>query len=274
MNKLSLIKDVNKLEETFREQIKGVFNKGDSVAVKLHMGEDKNQYYIKSEFIRIIVNVLNGYGLNPFLFDSIVLYRGERDTVEKYYKTAEKHGFSEISIGCPIVISDTGIDVKTENMTVHVCKELAEADGLLVISHVKGHGTYGFGGAIKNIGMGGVLPKSKLEIHQANFADTDKLLAEGAEAVLKQFEKEEVFYINFLMNIAKECDCCNDAGPIVAEDIGILFGRDIVAIDKASLDLINKQKPDVFLKLHDHDPHLQIRYAKELGAGEEDYVIS
>jgi len=272
MQQLKLIKDLDKLEETLRDQIKEIFDKGEKIAVKLHMGEARNKYYLKALIIKRIIKVLNEIGLNPFLFDSIVLYPGERDTVEKYYKTAENHGFTEKEVGCPIVISNIGVDVKTRDMTVHVCKELIEADGILVVSHVKGHCCYGFGGAIKNLGMGGVTPESKKEIHSAGQAETDDLLAQSAQAVLSGLKK--VFYINFLIDIAKNCDCANDAGPIVAEDIGILFGQDIVAIDKASVDLIYQQKPKVFDKLHDHDPYLQIKYAKELGLGEEEYDIS
>jgi uncharacterized Fe-S center protein len=272
MQRLKLIKDLNRLEETLREQIRYVFSKEERIAVKVHMGEARNKYYIKAPIIKKIVCVLNEVGLNPFLFDSVVLYPGERDTVEKYYKTAEKHGFTEKEIGCPIIISDKGIDVKTKDMAVHVCKELIEADGMLVVSHVKGHCCYGFGGAIKNLGMGGVTPESKKEIHNAGQAETDDLLAQSAQAVLSKFKK--VFYVNFLIDIAKNCDCANEAGPVVAEDIGVLFGKDIIAIDKASVDLINQQKPGVFEKLHNHDPYLQIKYSKELGLGEEEYDIS
>jgi len=272
MQKLKLIKDLDKLEQTFKEQIKGVFFKEDKIAVKLHMGEIRNKYYLKTPVIKIIIKVLNELKLKPFLFDSIVLYPGERDTVEKYYRTAKEHGFTEEEIGCPIIISDTGVDVKTRDMVLNVCKELTEADGLLVISHVKGHCCFGFGGAIKNLGMGGVTPKSKKEIHAGGQAEIDDLLAQGAQAVLKSFNK--IFYVNFLINISKNCDCDNNAGPIIAEDIGILFGKDIVAIDKASVDLIEKQKKGVFEELHGHDPYSQIHYARELGLGEEEYDIS
>jgi len=272
MQNLILIKDINKLEEILREQIKDIFSKGDKIAVKVHMGEIKNKYYIKAPIIKKIISVLNELELRPFLFDSVVLYPGERDSVEKYYRTAEKHGFTEDNMKCPVVISDTGVDIKTKDMVVHVCRELTKADGILVISHVKGHCCYGFGGAIKNLGMGGVTPASKKEIHSAGQAETDDLLAQGAQAVLSNFDK--LFYVNFLINISKNCDCDNNAGPIIAEDIGILFGRDIVAIDKASVDLINKQKHGIFEKVHDHDPYSQIHYARELGLGEEEYDIS
>ncbi len=272
MARLKLMRDFDKLEETFKEEINGVFSAGDSVAVKLHMGEIKNPYYLSPEIVRKIVDVLKGYEVKPFLVDTTVLYKSERDTVEKYLKTAETHGFTEEKIGCPIVISDTGIDVKAKDLTVEVSKEIAEADGMLVLSHVKGHVCYGFGGAIKNLGMGGVTRKSKADVHKAKEASTDELLSEAAGAVLDAVGKK-VFYVNFLMNIAKECDCCNNPGPIVAEDIGVLFGKDIAAIDKASLDLIDEQKKDVFKKLHDHDPQMHVDFAEKLGMGSKDYSL-
>ena len=274
MAKLKLIKDIVDVDKTLKEQIKGFFKKGSRIAVKLHMGEKGNKYYIKPDAIKGIVSVLKELGLKPFLFDSVVLYSGERDTKEKYYATAKKHGFTEEKIGCHIVISDTGVEVKTDNLTAHVCKELAEADGMLVVSHVKGHCCYGFGGAIKNLGMGGVTPKTKEAIHLAKFGlvSSDRLLAESAYAVLSKFKK--AFFINFIIDITKECDCCSNAGPIVADDIGVLFGKDIVAIDQASVDLIYSQKYGVFEKLHNKDPYLQIKYARELGMGKRKYDIS
>ncbi|MBD3248509.1 DUF362 domain-containing protein [Candidatus Woesearchaeota archaeon] len=272
MARLKLIKDFDKLEETFRAEIEGVFSKGDSVAVKLHMGEIKNPYYLSPEIVKNVVNVLKEYDVRPFLIDTTVLYKSERDTVEKYLKTAKLHGFTEEKIGCPIVISDTGVDVEAKDITVEVSKEMAEADSMLVLSHVKGHCCYGFGGAIKNLGMGGVTRKSKADVHKAKEASTDELLSEAAGAVLDAVGKK-VFYVNFLMNIAKECDCCNKPGPIVAEDIGVLFGKDIVAIDKASLDLINEQKKDVFMKLHNHNPELHVDFAEKLGIGSREYSL-
>jgi uncharacterized Fe-S center protein len=271
MQHLKLIKDFD--ENVLREQIKDIFSKGDNIAVKLHMGEKRNPYYLKAPIIKKIVEVLLDLGVKPFLFDSVVLYAGARDTVKGYYEVAKKHGFTEEKIGCPVVISDKGTLVKAKDISMHVCKELAEADGMLVVSHVKGHCNAGFGGAIKNLGMGGVTPQSKSDIHQAEKTSFDDLLAQGAQAVLKAVGKK-VFYVNFLIDISEECDCCNNAGEIVADDIGVLMGKDIVAIDKASVDLIYKQKPGIFDKIHNHDPYLQINYAKEHSIGEEKYDIS
>ncbi len=327
MQKLKLIKDLSRMEETFRKEIEGVFSKGDGIAVKLHMGETRNPYYLKPEMVKRIINVLKENGLNPFLFDSIVRYAGGRDSVEKYYKTAEMHGFKEDKIGCPIVISDEYAEVKTKDMVVQVCKTLAESDGMVVLSHVKGHACCGFGGAIKNLGMGGVTKKSKADIHNLSMPEFvgecigcgtcarvcpakaieiingkaeidlkfcwgcsscelncpehvlkpktaifDDLLAQGAKAVLSKCRK--AFFVNFLINISRKCDCANEAGPLVVEDIGVLFGKDAAAIDTASVDLVNKQKPGIFKKLHNHDPYLQIDYARKMGLGEENYDIS
>lgn len=269
MQELKLV-PLDGFEETLREEIKDIFNSGESIAVKVHMGEIDNPYYIKPEIIKKVVDVCLSLELKPFLFDSVVLYKGARDTVEKYLDTAEKHGFTS-EIGCPIVISDTGVDVQTKDMVVHVCKEFV-ADGLLDISHGKGHMCYGFGGAIKNLGMGGVTPESKKDIHSGALADTDDLLAQAAGAVLGRFKK--AYFVNFLINISKNCDCANDAGPILVEDIGVLMGKDMVALDKASVDLIYKEKPGILEKEHNKDPYLHIKYAASLGLGEEEYIVS
>ncbi|MBD3355488.1 DUF362 domain-containing protein [Candidatus Woesearchaeota archaeon] len=273
MQQIKLIKDLDKVPNVLKEQIKGIWQKGDKVAVKLHMGEKHNSYYLKPKIIKKIIDVLLDEGVKPFLFDSVVLYAGARDSKQKYEKVAEEHGFSEEEIGCPVVIGKEGIVVEAKDINVHVCKELEEADGMLVVSHVKGHCSCGFGGAIKNLGMGGVTPQSKSVIHQAEEAEFDDLLAQGAGAVLKA-AGDKVFYVNFLINISKECDCANNAGPLVADDIGVLMGKDIVAIDKASVDMIYEQKPGIFDKIHNKDPYLQIDYAERLGIGEKKYDIS
>jgi len=270
---LKLIKNLDKLKETFRKQITGIFDKGDRIAVKLHMGEKHNSYYLKPEVIKEIIDVLIDEGVEPFLFDSVVLYAGARDTKQGYKNVAEEHGFTKENIKCDVIIGEKGTVVETKDINVHVCRELDESDGMLVISHVKGHCNSGFGGAIKNLGMGGVTPQSKSVIHQAEEAEFDNLLAQGAQAVLKAVGKK-VYYVNFLIDIAKECDCVNDAGPLIADDIGVLLGKDIVAIDKASVDLVYEQKSGIFEEIHNHNPYLQIDYAEKLGMGEKKYDIS
>jgi hypothetical protein len=127
------------------------------------MGEDKGMF--SPELARRAVAVLNKLGCKPFLFDTPVTYHGHRHTQQDYEKLAPIHGFSKESIGCPVIISDSYVEIKTKNMSVEVSQELANADAFLVLTHVKGHPCSGVGGAIKNLGMGCVSPKSKADQH-------------------------------------------------------------------------------------------------------------
>ncbi len=316
-----------KFNETIKKELKNIFKEDEKIAIKLHMGEEGNKYYLKPGFVRIVVDILKELNCNPFLFDSPVIYPGGRDTVKKYYKTAEDHGFTEQNIGCPIIISDKFEPIKTEHLNAEVCKPLIESDGLLVLSHVKGHMCSGFGGAIKNLGMGGVTIKTKKDIHnfanpvfvddctgcgacikicpvetislknnKAHFhlsgcwgcglcvnacpsnvlkpkiASFDTLIAEGTSAVLKNIKK--AYYINVLKDITKLCDCCKNPEGIVLDDIGIVLGKDIVAVEKASFDLINKKAgKDLFKEIHKKSPLEHIKEAEKLNLGNSNYKL-
>jgi uncharacterized protein len=142
-----------------------LFNPEEKIAVKLHMGEKGNKTYLSPDFVKKIISILKGNNCQPFLFDSPVMYPGGRDTSEKYIQTAKENGFSEETIGCPIIVSNDFEYVKTPHLNAEVCKVLIEADSILVLSHVKGHMCSGFGGAIKNLGMGAVSTKTKADIH-------------------------------------------------------------------------------------------------------------
>jgi len=314
---------LNQFSNILKKKLTGFFPSGSKVAVKLHMGEEGNNYYLKPDFVKKVIDALKELNLKPFLFDSPVMYGGERDSVEKYYKTAEKHGFKDI---CPIVISNESVGVKTKHLDAEVCKQIYESENMLVLSHVKGHSCAGFGATIKNLGMGGVSKKTKKDIHagggpiiqdncnacgicaeacsngaitiqdkavcnhdscwgcsicyylcpnkaiKVKNATFDVLLAESAGAVIKNMKK--VFYVNVLMNIAKHCDCWSNENEIVLDDIGVLLGKDMVAIDKASLDLINKKAgKDLFEEIHKKSPRYHIEAASKLGIGSLAYRL-
>lgn len=318
-----LKKDI-RLKEILKKELALIFRSKESIAVKLHMGETGNDHHLKPEFVKAVVDSLREIGTEPFLFDSPVMYGGERSTAEKYLKAAREHGFEDKVIGCPIIISDESVVVKTEHLNVEVCKPLIEADGILVLSHVKGHWCSGFGGAIKNLGMGGVSKKTKADIHglagavltgdckgcdtcenvcmvgaismknskpmighcwgcgqcviscpsgslSPKVAPFETLIAEGAYAVIKG---RKAYYINVLRDITKLCDCQSDPGGIVLGDIGILMGKDIISLEKASLDLINKKAGrDIFKEIHKKSPLAHIKEAEKLGLGDINYII-
>ena len=112
------------------------------------------------------MRVLKDIGTKPFLFDSPVVYTSPRDSEMGYLKAAADMGFSEENVGCAVVISNESIKVKGKHVVYEVCKTLTDADGVLVLSHVKGHECCGFGGAIKNLGMGAQSKETKGKIHE------------------------------------------------------------------------------------------------------------
>lgn len=293
------------------------YKKGSLIAVKLHFGEKGNTTYIRPIFIRRIVENLIKKGAKPFLTDTTTLYYGERSNGIDYLNCAIYNGFDFSSIGCPVVIAD---GIKSNNFKkvdtpsskyfkfIKYAGDIANADEIVVVSHVKGHIAAGFGGAIKNISMGMATRSTKQQMHgdvkpkinldkcvgcgicktycpvgaieiikgKAVFdfkkcigcADCITVCPEHALKILwnessKRFlEKmgevanyivkdlnKKILYINFIMDITPNCDCMDYSEYPLTPDIGILFSYDPVAIDKASVDLVNRETiyfPEMF----------------------------
>lgn len=135
------------------------------VLIKLHMGEPGNKYYISPSIVKLIVQRLKAVNAEPFLFDTTVAYPGPRSTVDGYRRVAHKHGFGEQEMGCSVAIGEEGVRVVESGHSFDVAREVAESTHLVVVSHIKGHFQTGFGGAIKNLGMGGVTKEMKRRIH-------------------------------------------------------------------------------------------------------------
>jgi uncharacterized protein len=146
-------------------ELKGILPAGGKIAIKLHMGERYNPNHLQPDFVKKVVRAMVSAGFQPFLFDSPSLYEGPRHTAEGYLKQAASLGFSPENIGCPVVVSDDAVRTKGKFMDYDVCKHLSDADGVLVLSHFKGHCCSGMGGAIKNLGMGALSQQSKSDIH-------------------------------------------------------------------------------------------------------------
>jgi hypothetical protein len=136
------------------------------VLVKLHMGEPGNKYYVSPSLVKLVVDKLKEVGASPFLFDTPVAYPSPRSTREGYQRVAYQHGFGEDKIGCEVVIGEEGVEVVAGDYSFEVAREVYESTHLVVISHIKGHIQTGFGGAIKNLGMGGVTKSTKRMLHR------------------------------------------------------------------------------------------------------------
>ena len=147
-----------------------VVEQGDKVAIKVHVGELGNQNYVRPYFVKQIVDMVKEKGGKPFITDSVTYYPLKRTNAVDHMETALSNGFGfGHFIPADGLLSENGISVASPDpvlQDVEVAGAIYQADAMIVVSHVKGHPLAGFGGAIKNLGMGCVTKKTKLEQHR------------------------------------------------------------------------------------------------------------
>jgi uncharacterized protein len=157
---------------------------GDIVAVKTHMGEAYNVGYLRPIIVRTLVEALKERGCRPFVTDTTTMpYHPwiSRTLAIDYLETANSNGFNQSSVGCPIVIADgwlgtddVVVDLKGRGTYLKkqfVSRAIADADALLSVAHFKGHPAGGYGGSLKNIGVGGASKRGKMNLHGALAGD-------------------------------------------------------------------------------------------------------
>ena len=154
--------------------IENILNENDLTAVKIHFGEQGNTSYIRPVFIRKIIQTIREYKASPFLTDANTLYAGTRSNCISHIHTAIENGFSYSSMdNTPIIIADglrgkseTKVKIDQKNCKhVYIGSEIIDADALISVAHFKGHELSGFGGTLKNIGMGCASRRGKLDQH-------------------------------------------------------------------------------------------------------------
>lgn len=159
-----------------RAGISGIDLKDQFVAIKIHFGEPGNLAYIRPNYASRMANILRSMGAKPFLTDCNTLYSGGRSNAVDHLQSAMENGFNPISAQCNVVIADglKGTDYKEIEIDGEYCKApkigtaIADADVILTMNHFKGHEQTGFGGAMKNLGMGCASVGGKLELHSAS----------------------------------------------------------------------------------------------------------
>ncbi len=187
----SLVKKVNKLffKAGFHEFIEG----GDLTAVKLHFGEKNNTAFIRPIFIKNIVESIKSAKGNPFLTDANTLYAGSRSNSVDHLNTAIGNGFSYATINAPIIIADglTGKNYSEVNInlkhfkSVKLGSAIVHADAMISVSHFKGHELSGFGGTIKNIGMGLGSRSGKQMMHSNVLPEINESVCEKCKLCIK-----------------------------------------------------------------------------------------
>lgn len=259
------------------------------VAVKLHSGEQGNQNYIRPEFVKAIVERVNGT-----VVECNAAYEGARNSTEKHKKLIENHGWTkyfDVDImdadGDDMVLDIPNGKVLKQNF---VGKNMKNYDSMLVLSHFKGHPMGGYGGALKQLSIGCASSEGKSWIHSAgktkdqtivweNLPEQNLFLesmADAASSVVNYF-KDNILFINVMCNLSVDCDCCAVAEDPCMKDIGILASTDPIAIDQACIDLIyNSKDPgrDHFVeRVERQNGRHTIDAAAELGFGTKEYEL-
>jgi len=183
-----------------RADLGGKIREKDLVAIKLHFGEKGNTAYVRPIFLRRVVDRVRQYKGKPFLTDTNTLYTGSRSEAVSHLITAFENGFTESVVNAPIVIADglrgnSAVKVRIDKpifKTVSIAREICMTDALVVVTHFKGHELSGFGGALKNLGMGCSSREGKLTQHSNISPRVKGKACKGCETCLTWCAQEAI----------------------------------------------------------------------------------
>jgi uncharacterized protein len=323
--------------------------RGRRTAIKVHLGGGSGFTTIHPWFMRGLVTKVKEAGAKEvFVTDT-----------HQAVAAAVERGYTEEVLGCPLLpaagpdesdVVPTPISPAFRTLSnVNLAGEIVRAEALIDFSHLKGHGSCGFGGASKNLSMGCVDQKTRASLHALEgglewdreactlcrtceqncpnkaisfpddtftvfyhncklcqhcvlicpqkaitmeggaFGDFQQGMALASSRVLGTFPRENLLFITTLMNVTIYCDCWGMTTPSLVPDIGILAGRDIVAIEQAALDLVRTEdlipgslptgrelRPGrhLFERIHGKDPFVVVDQLQKMGWGTRDYTLS
>ena len=259
------------------------------VAVKVHSGEAGNQNYLRPEFMKPMVEYVDGT-----IVECNTAYDGERNSTEKHRNLMAVHGWSrhfDVDImdaeGPDLELSIPNGKVLKRNL---VGKNIVNYDSMLVLSHFKGHPVGGYGGALKQISIGCASTAGKCLIHSGgtitdqnivwdNMAEQEVFCESMADAAgsMAEYFKGKIAYVNMVCNLSVDCDCCSVAEDPCMADIGILSSTDPVALDQACMDLIYRSDDpgrEHFLeRVESRRGTHTIDAAADLGFGSKEYEL-
>jgi uncharacterized Fe-S center protein len=237
-------------------------HEGDLTAVKIHFGEKGNSAFIRPIFVRRVVDDLKKLGAKPFLTDSSTLYPGERKEAVSALTCAIENGFAYAVVNAPLIISDglrgvteTTVPVSGELLKeVYIGTEIVEADALVALTHFKGHELTGFGGAIKNLGMGCASRKGKLVQHSTVAPKVTARLCTGCGLCIRACAHDAILMTDRIASIDPEkcvgCSRCITVCPVKAVAIQWNAASELVMRKMAEYAIgavANKQGKTIFL---------------------------
>jgi uncharacterized Fe-S center protein len=256
------------------------------VAIKLHTGEPHGPNILPRDMVQALQSHIPGSAL----VETNTLYKGKRYTTEDHRETIRINGWDFCTVD---IMDEDGAVMIPVNGGKHfaemsVGSHMLRYDSMVVLTHFKGHAMGGFGGSMKNIAIGcadGQRGKKMVHAAPDNEDYTTWLtgepfqenMVESAKATIDHFGTRIVF-INVLRNMSVDCDCAGiGAAAVKARNLGILASTDLLAVDKASIDMVYRL-PEA--ELHDLKERIesrkglrQLTYMKELGMGNDRYEL-
>ena len=201
--------------------IKDINFEGKFVAIKMHFGELGNLAFIRPQYVKVIADLVKELGGIPFLTDCNTLYPGSRKHALEHIECANLNGFNFQTTGCQIIIGDglRGTDeaeVPVKNgeyiKVAKIGRAIMDADVFISLAHFKGHEMTGFGGAIKNIGMGCGSRAGKMDQHSSGKVSVDESLCRGCRRCAKECGSGAITYeggkAHINHDICKGCGRC------------------------------------------------------------------
>ncbi len=259
------------------------------VCVKLSSGEKGNPNHLSPELIAPLVQ-----GLNATIVECNTAYPGARTNDSDHMEVAREHGFTAIApFHLLDSISSTALPVRDGKHIDYalIGKDWLDFNFTIVLSHFKGHPMAGFGGALKNIGIGLQSREGKAWVHSAgqytdpnnlwgaNMPEQDDFLETMAEAAkaITDYAGNQILYINVANNLSVDCDCVADPEPVKMADIGIFASLDPVAVDRACIDAVHLSndhgKVHLEQRIAERNGTHVLDYAEKLGLGNQKYVL-
>lgn len=256
------------------------------IAIKVHTGEKNGPNILPRPWVKALVEDKISDGV---IVETNTYYEGDRFTTEDHRETLKVNGWTF----CPVDILDEDgtvmLPVRDGKWFTEMSmgKNIVNYDSLLALTHFKGHIQGGFGGSDKNLGIGcadGRIGKAMIHTTPGQDDQWDiakeefmERMTESTKAVIDHFGKH-ICYVNVLRNMSVSCDCegCS-AMPVVTPNIGIVASTDILAADQASIDLVyaleEQDHADLVERIQTRHGHRQLSYMKELGMGNDRYVL-
>ena len=201
--------------------IKSINMEGKFVAIKMHFGELGNLAFIRPQYVKVIADLVKELGGMPFLTDCNTLYPGSRKHALEHIECANLNGFNFQTTGCQIIIGDglrgtDEVEVPVKNgeyiKSAKIGRAVMDADVFISLAHFKGHEMTGFGGAIKNIGMGCGSRAGKMDQHSSGKVSVDESLCRGCRRCAKECGSGAISYeggkAHINHDICKGCGRC------------------------------------------------------------------